>query len=147
MSVSPKFDVTGQFGWFYIIQLSHNNKWGFGITLNPESRLRKGYCNPSAEKQVFKHLYYGKYSQIRALERHLKNQWGNKMLVLYKERLEWFDPKHNINGDQILDFVENRCKAVYPEIYRIKEEYLPFAPCNIFKGIKDTPNSFIEQII
>lgn len=141
-----KFNLQGQCGWFYIIQLSHNGKWGFGITLNPESRLRKGYCNPSAEKQSFAHLYYGKYTQIRALERHLKNQWNDKMLILYKEKLEWIDPKHNITGKEIKKFVEDRCKAVYPEIYKIKEKYLPFEPNNQFKHIKDDPNEFLEQI-
>lgn len=140
--LSPKT----QYGWFYIIQLSHNGKWGFGITLNPESRLRKGYCNPSAEKQMFKHLYYGKYSQIRALERHLKNQWNNKMLALFKEKLEWLDPKHNIDGNQIVTFIEARCKAVYPEIYKIKQEYLPYSPSNVFKKLSDDPEKFLEKI-
>jgi len=129
-----------------VIQLAHNGKLGFGITMNAESRLRKGYCNPSAEKQVFSHLYYGTYTQITALERHLKNEWNDKRLVLYKDKLEWLDPKYNITKDQVVDFVEDRCKAVYPEIYRVKMEHLPFEPSNYFKSIKDDPEHFLEII-
>ena len=140
------FNIQGKYGWFYIIQLSHNGKWGFGITLNADSRLRKGYCNPSAEKQVFCHLYYGKYSQITALERHLKNQWKDKLLVLFDDKLEWIDPKTNLTGQDIVDFVESRCNAVYPEIYRIKQEFLPFSPSKIFKDIKDDPSKYLEDI-
>jgi hypothetical protein len=142
----PKFKIDTKCGWFYIIQLSHNGKWGFGITLNVDSRLRKGYCNPSAEKQVFSYLYYGKYSQITALERHLKNQWKDKLLVLYDEKLEWFDPKKNVDGERIVEFVEDRCRAVYSEIYRVKKDHLPFSPSKIFKGIKDEPEKFLEHM-
>lgn len=141
-----KFKLESKCGWFYVIQLQHNGKWGFGITLNSDSRLRKGYCNPSAEKQVFCHLYYGNYSQITALERHLKNEWKDKMLVLFDDKLEWIDPKNKINGDDITAFVEERCKAIYPEIYRIKKEYLPFSPSKVFKDIKDDPDKFLEQL-
>lgn len=141
-----EFNLQSKCGWFYIIQLSHNGKWGFGITLNADSRLRKGYCNPSAEKQVFSYLYYGKYSQITALERHLKNEWKDKLLTLFDDKLEWIDPKFNIDGSQISNFIEERCKAVYPEVYRIKKDYLPFSPCKVFKGIKDSPDKFLEQL-
>lgn len=141
-----KINLQSKCGWFYIIQLSHNGKWGFGVTLNAESRLRKGYCNPSAEKQTFQHLYYGTYTQIRSLERHLKNQWNKKMLVLYNVKLEWFDPKCNLTGNDIVEFVENRSKAVYPEIYRVKSDHLPFEPSNYFKNIKDEPEKFLEII-
>lgn len=142
----PRFNLQGKCGWFYIIQLSHNKTWGFGITLNPESRLRKGYCNPSAERQLFYRLYYGNYNQIRALERHLKNEMSNKMLVLFSEKLEWFDPVHGIDGKKIVRFVEDRCKAVYPDIYRINDRYLPFSPCNIFKDIKNIPDDYLDII-
>ena len=141
-----KFKLESKCGWFYVIQLQHNGKWGFGITMNLSSRLRKGYCNPSAENQYFCNLYYGKYSQIAALERHLKNQWKDKLLVLFNDRLEWIDPKHKIHGDDITKFVEDRCKSVYPEIYRIKKDYLPFGPSEVFKEIKDDPDKFLEQL-
>lgn len=144
--LKPKFNLKTQCGWFYIIRLSHNGRWGFGITLNEELRLRKGYCNPSAEKQEFCILYYGKYSQIRALERHLKNEWKDKLLVLYKDKLEWFDPKHNIDGTVVTEFVEARCKAVYPEIYKIKDTFLPYEPSQIFKDIKGNPERYLDFI-
>lgn len=142
----PKFKLPQKCGWFYVIQLAHNGVWGFGITLNIESRLRKGYCNPSASTQVFCHLYYGNFNQIVALERHIKNQMKDKMLVLFSERLEWFDTKFNIDGKQITDFVDARCVARYPEIYRVKAQYLPFSPYNIFKNIKGEPEKFLELI-
>ena len=147
MQKTSAMDIQGQYGWFYIIQLSHNGIWGFGITTGLDLRLRKGYCNPSAAKQVFSYLYYGKYSQITALERHLKNEWSDKLLCLYDDKLEWIDPKHPIDGSHIRDFVENRCKAVYPKIYRIKQDYLPFVPSKIFKSIKDDPDTYLEMII
>lgn len=141
-----QFNLESKCGWFYVIQLMHNGKWGFGITLNPDLRLRKGYCNPSAEKQFFSNLYYGDYNQIRALERHLKNQWREKMLILYKEKLEWLDPATKITGKEICQFVEERSIAVYPKIYRIKQEYLPFEPSLVFKNIKGSPEKYLEFI-
>lgn len=144
--MTQSINIQGKYGWFYIIQLAHNGKWGFGITMGLEGRLRKGYCNPSAEKQVFSHVYYGKYSQITALERHLKNQWKDKLLVLYDNKLEWLDPKHNLTGQDIIDFIEARSKAVYPDIYRVKQEHLPFSPSKVFKDIKDEPEKFLEQL-
>ena len=140
------FKLSKKCGWFYVIQLAHNGKLGFGITLNNESRLRKGYCNPSAEKQVFCHLYYGDYNQIISLERHLKNQMKDKMLILFNEKLEWFDPKHKIDGNQITNFVNKRCMDKYPEIYRVTKQHLPFSPCNVFKNIKDEPEKYLELI-
>jgi hypothetical protein len=38
--------------------------------------------------QVFDYLYYGKLSEIKALESHLKN-WGEHLLILFTEKLEW----------------------------------------------------------
>jgi hypothetical protein len=95
---------------------------------------------------VFDNLYYGKLSQIRALESHLKSEWGDKLLILFTDKLEWFDPKDNVDGQQIIDFVEARCKVSYPNIYRIKKEYLPFSPSNVFKNITDDPDSYLKQI-
>jgi hypothetical protein len=45
--------------WFYIIQTSHNDTLGFGITIHLSKRLVDGYINPSAAKQEFSKLYYG----------------------------------------------------------------------------------------
>lgn len=145
----PKIKLPEKCGWFYILQLRHNGIWGFGITSNKSIKnyLQKRYINPGANKdQVFDNLYYGKLSQIRALEDHLKNQWGDKLLILFTEKLEWFDPKDKVDGKQIIDFVEARCKSNYSDIYRIKKEYLPFSPSNVLKNITDDPDKFLEKI-
>lgn len=136
-------------GWFYILKLRHNNIWGFGITSskNIKNYLQKRYINPGANKdQVFDNLYYGKLSQIRALESHLKNEWGDRLLILFTDKLEWFDPKENIDGPEILNFIESRCKSHYSEIFRIKKEYLPFSPTNVFKNLRDDPDKYLEKI-
>ncbi len=145
----PKIKLPEKCGWFYILRLRHNGIWGFGITSNKNIKnyLQKRYINPGANKdQVFDNLYYGKLSQIRALENHLKNQWGDKLLILFTDKLEWFDPTHTIDGNQIVEFVEARCKTSYPDIYRVKKEYLPFSPSNVFKDIKDDPDKYLENI-
>lgn len=144
----PKIKLPEKCGWFYVLRLRHNGIWGFGITSNKNIKnyLQKRYINPGANKdQVFDNLYYGKLSQIRALENHLKNQWGDKLLILFTDKLEWFDPEQKIDGDQIIEFVEARCKTSYPDIYRVKKEYLPFSPSNIFKDIMDNPDIYLEK--
>lgn len=144
----PKVKLPEKCGWFYVLRLRHNGIWGFGITSNKNIKnyLQKRYINPGANKdQVFDNLYYGKLSQIRALENHLKNQWGDKLLILFTDKLEWFDPEQKIDGDQIIEFVEARCKTSYPDIYRVKKEYLPFSPSNIFKDIMDNPDKYLEK--
>ena len=145
----PKIKLAQKCGWFYILKLRHNGIWGFGITSskNIKNYLQKRYINPGANKdQVFDNLYYGKMSQIRSLESHLKNEWGDKLLVLFTDKLEWFDPQYNIDGAQIIDFIESRCQNTYSEIYRIKKEFLPFSPSNILKGINDDPDKYLEAI-
>ena len=145
----PKIKLPEKCGWFYILKLRHNGIWGFGITSskNIKNYLQKRYINPGANKdQVFDNLYYGKLSQIRALESHLKSEWGDKLLILFTDKLEWFDPKDNVDGTQIVDFIEARCKVSYPDIYRINKEYLPFSPSNVFKNITDDPDSYLKQI-
>ena len=145
----PKINLPEKCGWFYILKLRHNNIWGFGITSskNIKNYLQKRYINPGANKdQVFDYLYYGKMSQIRALESHLKNEWGDKLLILFTEKLEWFDPEKNVNGEQIVDFVESRCKTNYSDIYRVKANYLPFSPSNVFKNLTDDFDKYLGEI-
>lgn len=144
-----KITLPEKCGWFYILKLRHNGIWGFGITSskNIKNYLQKRYINPGANKdQVFDNLYYGKLSQIRALESHLKNEWNDKLLVLFTDKLEWFDPKENVNGKKITKFIESRCKANYNEIFRVKKEFLPFSPSNVFKDLRDDPNKYLEKI-
>lgn len=132
--------------WFYILTLNFNNTLGFGITHSPLRRLQKGYCNPSASRQVFSHLYYGKHSQIVGLERYIKNQWGDKRLILFNEKLEWFDPVHKITDDMLVQFLENRIQVRYPDIYRVKGEHLPFSPSDYFKDIRERPDHYLEHV-
>jgi hypothetical protein len=146
MSNYPHITLPQKCGWFYILTLSFNGTLGFGITLGLSRRLQKGYCNPTASRQVFSHLYYGKYSQIIGLERYIKNQWGDKRLILFNERLEWFDPVHRITDDALVQFLEGRCQVRYPDIYRVKSDHLPFSPGDHFKDIKERPNHFLERI-
>lgn len=143
-----KLALTGDCSWFYILELSHNNIKGFGITTSAERRLKKGYCYPSASIQTFCNLYYGKRSQIQALERWFKNQYRSDLLVLIDRKLEWIDPKSKLNDLQkIVKIIEDRIVSCnYTEIYRIKKEYLPFSPSKVFKDIKDDPAMYLETI-
>lgn len=146
--MSKVITLTGDCSWFYILELSHNNIKGFGITTSAERRLKKGYCYPSASIQTFCNLYYGKRSQIEALERWFKNQYRSELLVLIDRKLEWIDPKSDLNDlEKMVKTIEDRIISCnYTEIYRIKKEYLPFSPSKIFKDIKDKPNTFLETI-
>jgi len=145
----PKIKLPEKCGWFYILKLRHNGIWGFGITksANIKNYLQKRYINPGANKeQVFDNLYYGKLSEIKALEDHLKNEWGDQLLILFTEKLEWFDPEKNIDGKQIVNFIEARCKTNYPEIFRVKKKFLPFSPQNTFAELRENPDQFLELI-
>ena len=145
----PKIKLPEKCGWFYILQLRHNGIWGFGITksANIKNYLQKRYINPGANKnQVFDFLYYGKLSEIKALEDHLKHEWGEHLLILFTDKLEWFEPSANIDGKQIVNFIEARCKTNYSEIFRVKNEFLPFRPTNILKNLQDNPDTFLETI-
>ena len=143
-----KLALTGDCSWFYILELSHNNIKGFGITTSAERRLKKGYCYPSASIQTFCNLYYGKRSQIQALERWFKNQYRSDLLVLIDRKLEWIDPNSDLYDLQkMVKIIEDRILSCnYTEIYRIKKEHLPFSPGKAFKDIKDKPNEFLETI-
>lgn len=144
----PKITLPGDCSWFYMLELTHNQIKGFGITTNAERRLRKGYCYPSASIQTFCNLYYGKKSQIEALERWFKNEYRSELLILIDKKLEWIQPKSELNDlTKLVKIVEDRViSSNYNEVYRIKKEYLPFGPCNVFKGIKTNPDTYLEHI-
>jgi len=143
-----KIILPGECSWFYILELLHNQIKGFGITTNAERRLRKGYCYPSASIQTFCNLYYGKRSQIEALERWFKKEYRSELLVLIDRKLEWINPSSELNDLQkIVKTIEDRMiSSNYTEIYRIKQEYLPFSPNKVLKDIKDSPEIFLEHI-
>lgn len=146
----PKIVLPGKCGWLYVLHHHQSDLWGFGKHIknaNIRNYLVKNYILPSINKtQTFDHLYYGRASEISALEDYIKHEYGEQLLVLYEKRLEWFTPEANIDGNQIVDILETRCKGSYPEIYRVKKEFLPFSPSNVFKNISDDPDKFLEHI-
>ena len=143
-----KVILSGDSSWFYLLELSHNKTKGFGITTNAERRLRKGYCYPSASIQTFCNLYYGKRSQIEALERWFKKEYRSELLVLIDRKLEWVRPTSELNDLQkIIQILEDRIVACnYTEIYRVKAKHLPFQPNKYFADIKNDPDKFLEII-
>jgi hypothetical protein len=146
----PKIKLPEKCGWLYVLQQKQTDYWGFGKHIknaNIRNYLIKRYILPSLNKdQTFEHLYYGRASEISALENHIKNQYGDQLLVLFEKKLEWFVPDSGMNGSKIVEVVETRCKVSYPNIYRIKKEYLPFSPSNVFKNITDDPDKYLEYI-
>jgi hypothetical protein len=143
-----KITLPGDCSWFYLIELWHNHIKGFGITTNEERRLRKGYCYPSASIQEFCHLYYGKRSQIQALERWFKNEHRSELLVLIDRKLEWIDPSSDLNDmKEMVNTIEDRIVvANYGEIYRVKAQHLPYKPSDYFKDIKKNPSYYLEVV-
>jgi len=132
-----KITLPGECSWFYLLELWHNHIKGFGITANEERRLRKGYCYPSASIQVFCHLYYGKRSQIKALERWFKNEYRSELLVLIDKKLEWIDTNSELNDmSKLVDTLEDRIVvANYKEIYRVKRSICPINLAPILKTL------------
>jgi hypothetical protein len=145
-----KIKLPEKCGWLYVLHHHQSGLWGFGKHIknaNIRNYLVKRYILPSINKtQTFVHLYYGRASEISALEDHIKNQWGDQLVILYEKKLEWFTTESNIDGDKIVSIVEERCKTNYSEIFRVKKEFLPFSPSNIFKNIKDDPDMYLEHI-
>jgi len=143
-----KVILNGDCSWFYLLELSHNKIKGFGITTNAERRLRKGYCYPSASIQTFCNLYYGKRSQIEALERWFKKEYRSELLVLIDRKLEWINPNSELNNlEKIIQIIEDRIVVCnYTEIYRVKANHLPFQPNKHFALIKNDPDKFLETV-
>jgi hypothetical protein len=142
--------LSNKCGWLYVLQHLQANNWGFGKHIknnNIKNYLIKNYILPSVNKpQVFNYLYYGRASEISALEEYIKNEYGDQLVVLFEKRLEWFREDSLIDGKQIIDIIETRCKVSYPEIFRVKKEFLPFNPTDIFLDIKENPDKYLEQI-
>lgn len=145
-----KIKLPEKCGWLYVLHHHQSGLWGFGKHIknaNIRNYLVKRYILPSINKtQTFVHLYYGRASEISALEDYIKNQWGDQLVILYEKKLEWFTTESTIDGDKIVSIVEERCKTNYSEIFRVKKEFLPFSPNNIFKNIKDDPDMYLEHI-
>ena len=143
-----KITLNGDCSWFYLLELSHNKIKGFGITTNAERRLRKGYCYPSASMQTFCDLYYGKRSQIKALERWFKKEYRSELLVLIDRKLEWISPNSELNDlEKVIQIIEDRIVACkYTEIYRVQSKHLPYQPSKYFADIKNNPDKYLETI-
>jgi hypothetical protein len=146
----PKIKLPEKCGWLYVLQHHHAKYWGFGKHIknaNIKNYLIKNYILPSLNPtQTFEYLYYGRASEISSLEDYIKNEYGDQLLVLSEKRLEWFTTESNIVGSNIVDIVEKRCETNYPEIFRVKKEFLPFSPSNVFKNLQDDPDKFLEDI-
>jgi hypothetical protein len=137
--------------WFYIIQTSHNDTLGFGITIHLSKRLVDGYISPSAAKQEFSKLYYGENLHINQLEKYIKRFYSMKRLNFTNTRtrkLEWIDPKHNVSMQELINVVEDRIVGFPFPIKRIKNKFLPFTIDNtsVFNTIVENPDLFLEQV-
>lgn len=141
--------LPGECSWFYLIELLHNKRRGFGITGRVRTRLAKGYCIPCCEpEQTFSNLYYGKRSQIVALERWLKNEYRSELFTVVDNKCEWINRDSDLDSLEALKtVVEDRIRVLgYNEVFRVKKEHLPFKATDYFKNIKDDPAKFLERM-
>lgn len=135
------------YGWFYNIIQAQTLVLGFGIIQrqDPWARLIE-YSRPVHAPQQFCNLYYGKYSQIRDLERYVKNQWKQKLSDLFSdEKLEWFDPKWKVELVDLEKFVEQQILDYpYDTIKKVKKQFLPFTlnDQGLFDNININPDYF-----
>lgn len=138
-------------GWFYNIIQAQTLVLGFGILSrdDPYDRLIE-YSRPVHARQQFCNLYYGKYSEIRNLERYVKNQWKEKLSDLFSdEKLEWFDPDAKVELRDLEIFVETAIvEYPYDTIKKVKRKFIPFTLDNqgLFKNIDLNPDFFLEEV-
>ena len=143
--------IPSDYGWFYNIIQAQSLVLGFGISSrdDPYDRLIE-YSRPVHAAQQFCNLYYGKYSEIRNLERYIKNQWKEKLSDLFSdEKMEWFDPEWKIELSDLEKFVETSIiEYPYDTIRKVKKQFIPFTLDNqgLFKNIRTNPDYFLEQI-
>lgn len=146
-----KTNTNSENGWFYNIIQAQTLVLGFGITSrsDPYDRLIE-YSRPVCAAQQFCNLYYGNFKQIRDLERYVKNQWGEYLSDMFSDdRLEWFDPKHQIELKQLEQFVEQRIvEYPYDTIKKVKKVYTPFTldDQGFFSKIDTNPDFFLEEV-
>jgi hypothetical protein len=143
--------IPSDYGWFYNIIQAQTLVLGFGISSrnDPYDRLIE-YSRPVHAAQQFCNLYYGKYSEIRNLERYVKNQWKEKLSDLFSdEKMEWFDPEWKIELSDLEKFVETAIiEYPYDTIRKVKKQFIPFTLDNqdLFKNIRINPDYFLENI-
>jgi hypothetical protein len=139
------------YGWFYNIIQAQTLVLGFGILSreDPYDRLIE-YSRPVHAAQQFCNLYYGRYSEIRNLERYVKNQWKDKLSDLFSdEKLEWFAPESKVELSDLEIFVETAIiDYPYETIKKVKKNFIPFTLDNqgLFKNIDIKPDFFLEEV-
>lgn len=144
-------NILSDTGWFYNIIQSHTIVVGYGITTrqDPWERLME-YSRSCASAQKFCNLYYGNVRQIRDLERYVKRQWNKYRLDEFSdEKLEWLDPKFNIDIEDLENFVAERIlNYPYDTIRKIKKQFLPFSIYDqgLFNNISIDPDYFLEDV-
>lgn len=143
--------ILSDYAWFYNIIQAQTLVLGYGITTreDPWDRLME-YSRSCAAPQQFCNLYYGKVSQIKDLERYVKSQWNKYRLDEFSDRkLEWLDPKHNIELVDLENFVADQIiNYPYDTIRKVKKEFMPFSVDSQgrFDNINVTPDKFLKKI-
>ena len=137
--------------WLYVIVQAQTLVLGYGITTrdDPAERLLE-YSRPVAAPQTFVDLYYGQTEQVTALESFIKSEWGRFRMKLFSDkRLEWLDPKYNIDVEDLQHFIANAI-INYPfgTIKKIKPQFLPFMieHAGLFSAIDSNPTHFLDEI-
>ena len=137
--------------WLYIIVQAQTLVLGYGITTraDPAERLLE-YSRPVASPQTFIDLYYGSTEQIRDLENFIKTEWKRfRMGIFSDKKLEWLDPKHNIDIEDLQHFIANAIvNYPYDSIKKIKPQFLPFMieHAGMFSTIDLNPDRFLDKI-
>jgi hypothetical protein len=137
--------------WMYIIVQAQTLVLGYGITTraNPADRLLE-YSRPVAAPQTFVDLYYGQTAQITDLESFIKTEWARFRMKLFSDKkLEWLDPKHNIDIEDLQHFIANVVvNYPYDTVKKVKPQFLPYTieNENLFAAIDAVPEKFLDEI-
>ena len=137
--------------WLYIIVQAQTLVLGYGITTraDPADRLLE-YSRPVAAPQTFVDLYYGQTEQITALESFIKTEWARFRMKLFSDKkLEWLDPKHNIDIEDLQHFIANVVvNYPYDTVKKVKPQFLPYTieNANLFAAIDAVPEKFLDEI-
>jgi hypothetical protein len=135
----------------YIIVQAQTLVLGYGITTraNPADRLLE-YSRPVAAPQTFVDLYYGQTAQITDLESFIKTEWARFRMKLFSDKkLEWLDPKHNIDIEDLQHFIANVVvNYPYDTVKKVKPQFLPYTieNENLFAAIDAVPEKFLDEI-
>lgn len=137
--------------WMYIIVQAQTLVLGYGITTRaePADRLLE-YSRAVASPQTFVDLYYGSTEQIKDLENFVKTEWRRFRMSLFSDkRLEWLDPKYNIDIEDLQYFIANAVvNYPYDTIKKVKPQFLPYMieHAGTFSTIDQNPDHFLDKI-